>query len=108
MKAKNREERIRRMKPSQLHREILKLYPQLTGTQPAHEMTGAMALFEILRRDGRWCCLDIQSNYHYLWNVRLTPAFPHDAAVCVYDEALPVAICRAALLADLWIQEHAS
>ena len=95
---------------TQLPQEILKLYPRLVGTRPAHDITGAMAVFEILRKSGDWCCLTICSDYSYLWEVKLIREGKnaHEPVICVLssEEGLAPTICRAVLLADLYIKEE--
>jgi hypothetical protein len=64
----------------------------------------AMRVIDKLRQSGEWCCIEIKSDYHYVWWVALTPAEgsgngPHKPTVARQDESLPVAICRAALAA---------
>ena len=67
---------------------------------PIHSPADALELLEMLRHSGEWCCLDICSDFHYVWDVRFTPFDPsenakHDPTVSVTDEELPRAICYA-------------
>ena len=70
------------------------------------DITQAMNVFNVLRESHQWCCLDISSDYCYMWCVKLTPSFhrrlkdevdDHKPTVIVEDESLPRAICIAAL-----------
>jgi hypothetical protein len=66
-------------------------------------ITSAMEVFEVLRNSGKWCCLDISSDHHYVWDIRLIKAHIegsndyHKPCVSVCDEDLAMAICRAAI-----------
>jgi len=83
-------------------------------------LTDAMEVFEKLRQSGKWCCLNISSDYHYLWGVSLTEskmddegnelleirslsvgeiAVRHQPTIALERESLPHAICLVALLA---------
>lgn len=59
----------------------------------------AMEVMEKLRESGKFCCLNMQSDYHYMWDVTLTRASltPHEISIIATDESLPMAICLAAL-----------
>lgn len=66
----------------------------------------AMQVFEKLRGSGEWCCLNIFSDFHYIYYVSLTrfdlnedEESPHEPTIKARDESLPLAICRAALAA---------
>lgn len=72
------------------------------------DLAAAMAVWQHLRDSGRWCCLDIGSDYNFCWTLKLTPAPPvpepegwkHEPAVIVDgEESLPLAICCVALMA---------
>jgi hypothetical protein len=68
------------------------------------EIGAAMTVFQRLRESDAWCCLTIKSDHAYVWDVHLTPSnwedtFSHEPAVKVTSTLLPLAICRAALLA---------
>lgn len=62
----------------------------------------AMWVFEELRRSGKYCCLDISSDYNCVWDVNLKTAEhqgnpEHKTTVHASSESLPLAICIAAL-----------
>lgn len=66
----------------------------------------ALKIVQVLRECSAWCCIDIHSDYHYVWTVRLTPAegkdaegYEHKPKISITDESLPMAICKAALAA---------
>jgi hypothetical protein len=66
----------------------------------------AMEVFTKLRNSGKWCCLKIDSDYNFIWYVKLTRTElkdenpNHDTTIWEQDEeSLPLAICRAALKA---------
>jgi len=68
------------------------------------DIAAAMRVFQHLRQSGRWCCLVIESDHHYVWGVHLTPAGDSDHLPIIHSgscESLPLAICRAALKASL-------
>lgn len=59
-------------------------------------------VFQWLRKTGDWCCLNMSSDYHYVWDVLLTSAHKpgdedHKADIVVTSESLARAICIAAL-----------
>mgnify|MGYP001581377755 CR=1 FL=1 len=102
-------ERVLQLKPHQLNNAIIKLYPQLGGTKPARHIGDAMAVFEMLRESGEWCCLSISSDYCYRWTIHLTKSgkLGHEPVIHVAsEEGLAPTICRAVLLADLYIREE--
>lgn len=70
----------------------------------------AMEVFERLRQSGKWCCLEISSDYHYAWDVMLTRGYvdedddrknpDHKPQIVEHGyENLAHAICAAALRA---------
>lgn len=74
------------------------------------DISAAWEVWEKLRSSGKWCCLDIKSDYHYCWTVTLIPSEVdsrqrkrfkvngHKPAVIVDgEESAPRAICLAAL-----------
>ncbi len=79
--------------------------PNIYGTQIlpcfSTDIKGVWYVVEKLRDSGDWCCITIESDYAYLWAVKMTPHLSkdHRPTVIVEDEDLPVAICRAALMA---------
>ena len=80
---------------------------QLMNAVPCYstDIAAAMEVFQYLRDSGKWCCLNILSDYKYCWTVSLKEETigtfnpPHRVVISVDDESLPVAICRAALKA---------
>lgn len=75
-------------------------------------ISAAWEVWEKLRFSGKWCCLDIKSDYHYCWTVTLTPSemdrqqrkrfkvAKHEPTVVADgEESAPRAICLAALKA---------
>lgn len=66
------------------------------------DIAAAMMVWQHLRQSGRWCCLTIRSDYDLCWRVELVhDNSAHDRPTIVLDgeDSLPLAICRAALLA---------
>jgi len=74
------------------------------------DIAAAMQVWEKLRNSFKWCCLNISSDYHYVYDIFLTPTQPWGKAtksdkpyihkptikvLCV--ESLPYGICLAAL-----------
>lgn len=79
------------------------------------EITAAWDVWERLRQSGKWCCLDITSDYDYCWRVSLTPSevdpeqkkrantkLHRPIVVVDGEESAPRAICLAALKAVGW------
>ena len=71
------------------------------------ELAPAWRVWEYLRHSDRWCCLVIDSDYGYVYRIKLTPAsnqgdtaYKHEPAVVVDGiEEFPLAVCAAALKA---------
>lgn len=68
------------------------------------DISAAMEVVEKMRKSGSWCCIEMKSDYHYVWWVGLRRAESHGNAehkitVSADAESLPEAICRAALKA---------
>jgi len=64
----------------------------------------AMEVFQKLRESGKWCCLNISSDYHYIYDVTLIAEdrhknAKHEPTIRASSEELPRAICLAALRA---------
>lgn len=71
-------------------------------------ITEAMKIIDKLRNSGEFCCLKMDSDYHYLWTVSLTYSEDlrpngrgsnsvHTTDIIINHESLPMAICLAAL-----------
>lgn len=80
------------------------------GSVPCYstDIAAALTVWQKLRESGVWCCLQIGSDYHYCWDVRLTRAnldegAEHKPEVSLTFEggldALAHGICLAALAA---------
>jgi hypothetical protein len=75
------------------------------GVRPySSSIEAAMQVLDKLRHSGEWCCIEIKSDYHYVWWVALTPAErhstdPHKPTIAVSGEVLPTVICLVALAA---------
>ena len=70
--------------------------------RPSEDVAAAFEVVEELRQSGDWCCLVIDSDYNFLWTVRLTPSSvgsKHEPTIVTMDESLPLAIVRAVLAA---------
>ena len=81
--------------------EIDDLINQHYGIKRATRTIGqAMEVFQKLREGGKWCCLDISSDFHYCWLVKLTrfEIDKHEPEITVSSHDLKLAICFAALL----------
>lgn len=70
------------------------------------DIAAAWQVWETLRQSGRWCCLELSSDYDICWTAQLTPAetregAPHVPTVVIDDAAYTAAetICHAALRA---------
>ena len=73
------------------------------------DIAAAMSLFQHLRESGKWCCLKIEADYNFVWDVKLTPAqddpddgeYVHEPTIIIGGQGeLPLAICKAAILAE--------
>lgn len=85
--------------------------PATAGSErfaPSTNISHAMLVWDHLRGSGRWCCLDISSDYDFFYRIELRLSEPppgydspsHEPAVVTDDiESLPHAICLAALKA---------
>jgi hypothetical protein len=80
-------------------------YPKGYPTEYSENITAAMGLFDYLRNTGKYCCLEIYSDYNYCWKVSLTKSElneEHKPTIVVDgEENLPLAICKAALLTKI-------
>lgn len=69
--------------------------------RPLEKIEHAMLVFEEIRKTGRYCCLKMSSDYHYVWDVILIegeqPDDKHEPTIVTTDENLCRAICKAAL-----------
>lgn len=75
---------------------------QLSNPLPnySEDLNAAMEVFQKLRDSHKWCCLEIRSDYNYVWDVWLTKGSSeeHKPSILVKaQESLPLAICLAAL-----------
>lgn len=69
------------------------------------EIGCAFQVVEKLRQGDYWCCIEIKSDYSYVWDVKLTRSesleydenYKHTPAIIVTNKSLPMAICLAAL-----------
>lgn len=87
-----------------LAREDDPIHPNSGSQVPRYSelISDAMDVWERLRHSDRWCCLNIGSDYGYIWRLALTPAVEsedaeHKATVYIEGVDLPETICRAAL-----------
>lgn len=86
-------------KPGEKEEHVLPLFS--TSDQAAFE------LFKLLRESGRFCCLRIDSDYHYVWSVRLNACrlffekddddVAHRPDVIVEGSGFPYVMCLAAI-----------
>lgn len=72
---------------------------------PLSQLERAFELLETLRRTDKWCCITINSDYHYVWDVSFTrctalnEGLKHEPQFQVTEEELPRAITMACLYA---------
>lgn len=78
----------------------------------SRDVEAAWRVWGRLRSSGRWCCLDIKSDFDFVYRIELTPYGPgtageHVPSVVVDGvEEAPLAICLAALKAVEWLDQH--
>jgi hypothetical protein len=66
------------------------------------DITAAMEVFNHIRDSGKFCCLQILSDFNHNWEIRLaqeieTTEPPHTYKLYASGESLPRVICEAAL-----------
>lgn len=67
------------------------------------EDDSAFHLLKLLRQSGDWCCIDVGTDYHYLWSIKITPGYgldndpadKHEALLCFEGEKFAQIICNA-------------
>ncbi len=75
-------------------------YPSPGRWRPLASISDAMEALEKIRRTGEWCCITLDSDYHYVWTVKMTRSElhgneKHEPTVRVEHEDFPRAICEA-------------
>jgi|SRR5579863_4660353 len=65
----------------------------------ATDIRAAWKVIEKLRNSGKWCCVEVASDYHYTYivNLRKTEDPEHKPDIHVDADTAPMAICLAAL-----------